>query len=102
MTIEKKTITLPVSGKFIEIDNRELTGRDREEADMLRESSGGSQTTWFHALLSRVLAFVSTDGVRTPLVKEDLDTMSTRDIDAITEAMAGDPRFFAEKKKGAK
>ena len=97
----KKRLTLPVSHKVVEISDRELVGRDREQADIVRTTAGGGNTTWFHAMISRVLSFVEVvDGKESlrQLVKEDLDDMSTRDLDAIQETMGADPRFFAVKK----
>lgn len=92
----KQRITLPCSGQVIEIDDRELRGRDREQADVIRARLNGGNTTWFHAMLSFVLSFVENGQLR-PLVKEDLDDMSTRDIDAIVVRMKGDERFFEPK-----
>lgn len=83
------TLTLPVSKKVALIAARELVGRDREQADIARLQAGGSQFVWFHALLSRV---VTIDGKQ--LVPEDMSEMSTRDIDAISDALKGDERFF--------
>jgi len=84
-------VTLPVCKKVAVISARELTGRDREQADIARMQHGNSAFVWFHAMISRV---VSVGGKQ--LVPEDFSDMSTRDIDAIVGALrvAKDERFF--------
>lgn len=97
-------VILPVDGRTAVVAARELTGRDHEQADLYRMSTGGGMFAFFHALLARVTTLVDerTQALGTPavepkqLVPEDLQDMSTRDIGAIQKALrdAKDERFF--------
>jgi hypothetical protein len=88
-------VTLPYSKRIVYVSPRELTGFDREQADIIRMQSGRSESVMINALVSRVCFFKSGDDLK-PMVYEDFQQMSTRDIDAILNTLkkAGDPRFF--------
>lgn len=87
---------LPASGLTIIISDRELTGRDREQADLIRQQRSGSAFAFFHALLACVLSIKLPDGTTRQLVPEDVSDMSTRDLDVIIALLDNDPRFPSE------
>ena len=89
--LTEKTITLPVSGKVVVITAKALTGRDLINARRYCATDGDIAMGF--ALYAAVCVFKVPNQPDRQLVYEDVLDMDTRDLNALQEALKGDPRF---------